>query len=656
MLHTNLAKFSSHAKSEPSSVLPPHADTPEQLKHLEAVQQQWVLGQETTYVMKSLQQLHRDHIDASSGSSGFLPPEGVEKSLREDIETDELTDYNNHLLPKTLIAEATEHFKQQNIIPQNATIGSDPYDDKNDHDFYAMHGHGTTELFSFILRSLVKTPGDIIVLSTPTYGLFIEPITQAKANIATFALTQKNNYKPTPAELRKLILANNKNAKNNYLSVIAVTLQLLTPLFATNKTHKKEYAKLKESLSTLKQTIEENPDSEDFSRIDSLTQLYNDTLLTCLPAVANAFQLATWQDKLTLPLCTRVRGYFHINPHMPMGTILNQEETEKLAQAIMPFSDITVIDDITYNELVLPPCKVQPGTFAKTKTMQNRCVTLYSLSKQYGVAAIRAGLAIGPKSVIKPLAHAIFMHVNMPSVYSQKALHFIFKMPLADKTKHLQETLDEYAFRRDLAIAMVLGISKIVDKNNSDKIVKTLKQQKLLVALQQSLLQGIPGLTITHIPHSGFFLLLDFSAFKGKYIGDLKLETSMDMHKFICCLTDVDMIPGELNLDFTKPLLRFSFCIPPKDIIEAFIRIGNVLKLCNDKMLKDIPSVDKPKKAKIKSSDSKPKIPLDLSAKKPKSYTPQFDKKATPLFMPETKPAHQHGTRLKKIFDRRKGP
>lgn len=652
MLNSKLLSFSSKTKSSPSAPLLAPCDTQEQLKHLSAIQQEWLSGHDTAYVIKSLQQLHKDPIDASSGSSGFLPPEGIEKSLREDIATEELVDYTNHLLPKELIDAATLYFQEHNIIPSKATIGADPYDDKTKHDFYAMHGHGTTELFSFILKALVKNKEDVIILSTPTYGLFIEPITHL-ANVATMTMTKNDDYKPNAEQLEQLeqlIESTNLTLKVNYLSLISVTSDLLSIALPNNRTSKNAQDNLTKKLLMLQQAIKANMKSAQFSLIDPLTNEYNDNLMHSLPKILQGPLLNIWQDKLRLPLCPRVRSYFHVNPHMPMGSVMSQEETEKLALVIAPYSDITVIDDLTYHDLVLPPCKVQPGTFAKTTTMQQRCISLYGLSKQYGLAALRSAIAIGPKLIIKSLAHDVFTHVNMPSIYSQKALHFIFKMTRVDKEKYLTETLNEYAFRRDLAIALVSGIHKIIDKKNKDKIIKILTET-LPVDSQKSLLQGIPGISIAHIPESGFFLLLDFSAFKDKYIGNMKLQTSMDMHKCICYLTDVNMVPGELNLDFYSPVLRFSFCIPPTDIIEALIRIKNVLGYCKDEKIDLTTKQLHLKKPKIKAEAKKP---LNLSGENTTSkLTPAFDKKTTPLYMPATAPTHQHGTRLKKVFDKK---
>ncbi|HRE31965.1 MAG TPA: aminotransferase class I/II-fold pyridoxal phosphate-dependent enzyme, partial [Candidatus Berkiella sp.] len=108
-------------------------------------------------------------------------------------------------------------------------------------------------------------------------------------------------------------------------------------------------------------------------------------------------------------------------------------------------------------------------------SMQQRCVTLYSLSKQYSLAAIRAGIALGPKDLIKAIAHDVFMQVNMPSIYSQKALCSVFGLPEEVKKTHIKETTEEYAFRRDLTIALVKGISHIKSKHIRQKISSILR-------------------------------------------------------------------------------------------------------------------------------------------------------------------------------------
>ncbi|HRE31967.1 MAG TPA: hypothetical protein PLD88_08340, partial [Candidatus Berkiella sp.] len=116
------------------------------------------------------------------------------------------------------------------VIDTNTTIGSDPYDADAIEDLYAMHGHGTSELFSFLMKKIIKTPHDVVIASTPTYGLFIEPLSQTKANLVTFSLTQKDNYKPTPKQLRELIVRTNDALLNNYKETITVTKKVLSVL------------------------------------------------------------------------------------------------------------------------------------------------------------------------------------------------------------------------------------------------------------------------------------------------------------------------------------------------------------------------------------------------------------------------------------------
>lgn len=627
-----LQAYSKFAAQSASTPLPTQPDAPDLLARLRAVQHEWQQGEGVNFALKSLQQIHKEPIDASSGGSGFLTHENIEKRLREDIAAHEMADYVNHLPDKALIKVATQHFKEMQIIPATTTIGQDPYDANAKETLFAMHGHGTTELFNFAIKALIKTPNDVIITTSPTYGLFVEPIIEHKASIVSLPLTEKSNFKPSPNELVKLITHTHHELQTNYLHLLQVTQMLVNGFLASNKIRKPENHALIKELTAIKAFISKRMPLASFAEIDSLTEHYNRHLSDSLQEMVKPSDHALWQEKLKLPLCPRVRGYFNINPHMPEGSVMIQEEIEALADKLAPFPDIAVIDDITYYELVLPPSKKQPGTFAKTNSMQERTVTLYGISKQFGLAGVRAGFALGPQDIIKSVAHSIFMHSNMPSVYSQNALRFVFSLPLPEKTKYLNQTRAEYALRQDLAIALVQGITCVKDKAHQRKIRSILTENKISAEQQQEILQGISGLSITHTPEAGFFLLLDFSAFKGKYIGNTLLNTSMDMQKFIYCLTDVNMVPSELNFDFSKPSLRFSFCIPPTDIIEALLRIRKVLEQCKNTPL-PLPT-PKEKVAKIAA----------------KSLMPAYKDRGKVVNTPRTEPTHNHGTRLKMRF------
>ncbi|MCS5710015.1 aminotransferase class I/II-fold pyridoxal phosphate-dependent enzyme [Candidatus Berkiella aquae] len=627
MLHskllTNYSKFAESHSSEPLAKSP---DYTAKMKRLGDVQHEWQQGVGINYVIKSWQQLHKRPIDASTGSSGFLLPEAVEAELHS-IAAHEMADYIDHLPLKKLAKAAKTHFTELEIIDKDTTIGRDPYEENAKEDLYVMHGHGTSELFSFLMKAIIKTSEDAIIAATPTYGLFVDSISQAKAQLVTFPLTEKNHYKPTTTQLRKLILQTNANLLKKYNEILEITKNVLSVLGNQKAIPQlyKQHAKLLTLVTKHNQLV--------YTELDAATEDFNTMLEQYL---ASRSLKTLWQEKLALPLCPRVRSYFHINPHMPFGSIMTQLEIERLATELEKFPDITVIDDITYYELILPPSKKRPGTFAKT-AMQQRSVTLYSLSKQYGLAAVRAGIALGPKDLIKAIAHQVFMHVNMPSIYTQKALYSVFNMPENDKQAHIEETSTEYAFRRDFTLALVKGISDIANKTLQKKITTILTEQKISSKQQEDILKGIPGLKVVITPESGFFLLLDFSAFQGKYIGNTELQTSMDMQKFIYCLTDVNMIPNEVNFEFSKPWLRFSFCMPTIDILEAMLRLRKALANCTLVPVTEL--IEKPKGLSV------PKKVAPSYQKTGPSLTPLFDK-----VKKQTKPSNamkpkQHYTR-----------
>ncbi len=96
-------------------------------------------------------------------------------------------------------------------------------------------------------------------------------------------------------------------------------------------------------------------------------------------------------------------------------------------------------------------------------------------------------------------------------------------------------------------------------------------------------------------PASGFFVIIDFSEYQGMYLGTTQLNQSRDFRNAFYRLSDVNTVPGEMMYMFDRPVLRFSYSISPKEIIDSFLRIKAVLAQCKPEPLskKEIESIEK---------------------------------------------------------------
>jgi aspartate/methionine/tyrosine aminotransferase len=575
------------------------------LTRMNIVQKEWLEG-DGLDVVKELKTLHQQPIDASSGSSAFAPDEEIEAKLKA-THTTQLIEYNNHLPQANFVQAADKYFHQIYVLPESIHIKQDVYDKATEKDYFSIVGHGTTELFNSALKAIIKSKGDVVIVTSPTYGLFLNPILQHQATIEMLPLTEKQHYKPSAQALSALIKATHVKLQQDHKKKMTFTEQLLNHFMSAEKIPASEKAQLSAHLRTLIKCLSKSIDH--FENIDKATQTFNDALSKYDPL---------WKEKLELPFCPRVRGYFHINPHMPLGTICTQPEIDKLAVALEAFPDVTVIDDLTYYDLILST-SIRPGTFANSK-LKERTLTLYSVSKQFALAGVRSGIALGVQKLILPIAKDIFNTVNTVNTFSTEALYLTFTWGSKKRIKYLEETNTEYAFRRDFAISLVQGIQHITNKKQVTRIHQELSKFNLSDEKIETLLNGISGLSITHSPDSGYFLLVDFSSYKGKFLGTTQLNQSRDFRNAFYCLTDVNAVPGELMYEFDKPILRFSYSLEIKDILEGLLRIKAVLELTKTAPLtiKEIQEAQQ-EEASVKVSSKK--------KEKPKTFTPQFHAK-----------------------------
>ena len=589
-----LVDFSLRLERAPSTLAPIDQQT-----RLQIVQKEWLQG-EGLDIIPELMHNSQKTLDASTGSSAFAPPEKIEDELLA-AKSSQLPEYHNHLPQEDLIKVAQKYFEQIGVLNNTTKLKQDIYDAKNSpNDYFCVIGHGTTHLFTSSLKSILKTKGDVIIVTQPSYGLFLGPIENAQGVIEPLVLNQQDKFKPNPNELKKVIAKINSDRKEKYFQLIQHKRILLNNFILQVKICQNERTAVLKLLNDLSIKARDLKNT-DFTAIDSAMELYHTALRSLIQKTKNLDEVSMWYETLSLPLCQRVRGYFHMNPHMPMGTICEQKEINKIADAIQPFSDVQVIDDLTYYDLVLPDTKSKPGTFAQS-SLKTRSLTLYSLSKQFALASVRAGIALGPKHLIAPICKDIFDSNNTPNIFTRDAFYSILNWPQNQRNEYLSETKEEYTKRRDLTLALIQGQQNL-SKASLGSVQNLLTQMGISLIEQKGLLTGITGLKTLVKPESGYFVIIDFSHYQDQYLGTTQLNQSRDFRNAFYRLADVNTIPGEMMYMFDKPVLRFSYSMTPKEILDSILRIKSVLSLCQPKPMakKEIEAIKKASSQKASS-------------------------------------------------------
>ncbi len=534
---------------------------------LRATKAAWLSGEGSQLTRLFYKHLIKDSIDGSAGGSGFIPPEDISKALSE-VREEDLVDYASCEFSPEEIKDLEKYCIEEDIIPQNFKLGHDANaPDNPSKTLYAIPSFGTHPLFHLTMQTLIKTKGDRVIVPTPTYGLLLEPIISAGGQILALPLSKDNDYKVNSKQLKRLIAQEKKIIKKSYSSDLSA-LASIAPHLAKD---------IKSVLTELSQSTK---------GANQLVRLLN---IKTKQTQAYKALSPNFKESLLIPQCPTIRAFFNINPHTPTGKILKDSDIEVLAEVLQK-RHIKIIDDISHRNLYFT--KFKPGTFAKSKAA-DQTVTLLSFSKDFGIAAVRAGIILGNKKFIKKLGHKIFESLNTVGIYTQVAISAILNMPKKSRDSYLEEVRDEYLARRNFVHAAICGIDNVSDPKMKEQVQSYVKgivigKKPMAKKFQALLLEGIEGVSLTTLPEGTQFVLLDFSKSKGKYLGNVKLESSLDFRNAFYCLSDLNTIPGELNHCFDFPNLRLSISLDPEQISESLLRIKAIIGLLTDK-----PSLDK---------------------------------------------------------------
>jgi len=546
------------------------ADTEEAEKNsskaqLKKARKNWLLHASRQKISKSLQAFLLDGIDASAGGSGFLAPKYVEEKLHK-LQAVKLTDYDSHMATEKLVGQLEQYCIEENILSDKTKLDSDIHGNKNAKGLFALAGYGTHHLFNLSMPHIIKSPNDVVIVTEPTYGLLLDPIFHAGGRVVSLPLTVQNGFKPVAAEISNLIAETNNSLQAEYISQVEKNLKLFNTLHPLTKFKVSEEKKeiLKAATSSEEQL------SLVIAKINQ--KIKSSTLYKQNKQVGKS---------LLLTLCPKVRGFFNINPQTPLGTVLEQDEINDIAKVFVK-NDVCIIDDLTHRNVRLDD--KEPGTFAKSSA-KNQTLTLISVSKDYGLAAVRAGMAIGSKDLLSSMGKRLFQQQCMISAYSKKALSAVFSMPQTKRQEYIAENNAEYRFRKDLTIALMGGVDLIESIELRHKIKATINKLPMKKELKKSALEGIPGLKLVVRPSGAYFCLFDLSEFQGKYLGNMRLNSSMDFRNAFSFLTDLEVLPGELNYQFDKPNIRFCLTMSEEEIVEGMLRIKNVLSLATTQPL-----------------------------------------------------------------------
>ena len=287
----------------------------------------------------------------------------------------------------------------------------------------------------------------------------------------------------------------------------------------------------------------------------------------------------------------KVVAYLNINPHNPIGNVMSKDNIdliEKIGDVCLD-RGVFIIDDLIYRDLSYDQEKLA-FPIASIPKYFNTTISLFGVSKAYGLASIRAGFIVMPTPVFWGFATGIFDLMDSTGVLQVEAVRGAFNgtdKRYKNNEKYFKKLIPKYLYQLDLVNAMIYGIDNIKNPANKNKIISDVKKYNKDEKVVKQILSGIKGVKISEktYPQSGFFIIADFTELKGKYYKKEQINTEYDLLKAMFNFGKVRYLMGE---NFMWPnedefVARINFAIDKKALIHNFYQINKLVAVLEDK-------------------------------------------------------------------------
>lgn len=440
-------------------------------------------------------------------------------------------------------------------------------------------GAGTVNLYDVICRKIIKRKGDVIILPVPTYGFFIPQIFRSfgqplyiftkKGEVIDFNKLEKT-IEQKNLNLLELWKANIESEINTYLVYLCSVINI-----RVKKPSQKLYSELIKRIRIL----------NDNSKIDD--EIFQ--FLSHLIDDKHTLHLIMKSEEFTLPTPPRIVGFLHINPTI-YGSVISKEDTREYASILKKYH-ITMIEDLAYFGI-----ETTPNVQLQSCVGENLCdsIGLFGLSKPFGIAGLRLGVAFSDPLTMKDIDRRIENEIGFISPMFHKVLSSIFLAPKKDIDDYLfKKNLDSdegYLLKKQLMIfcfegdeskklseSVKIACKEICKKYISEYLSYRIKNESISLILndhnQAKCVEDIllnfvsKGISewfeITHNPVAGFFIIADCSKLmNASFLGEVHLNSSFDVFAFLAYFFGVRFIPAEsmgIENKADCSLLRVSF-------------------------------------------------------------------------------------------------
>lgn len=282
----------------------------------------------------------------------------------------------------------------------------------------------------------------------------------------------------------------------------------------------------------------------------------------------------------------RVVAFLNANPNNPTGKVMGPKQYDLLKEIgeVCLKRGVFVIDDLVYRDITFDkdnlalPISTIPGMFRNT-------ISLFGLSKSYGLASLRAGFVVADEVIIREVINRTFQEMDSSPDIVGRALQGAFNNTERRNivyNEYFTELREIYVYKYNLLKALVDGIDT-VDKKYKERIETKIKE--VLKDDADKVLKGLPYTKIEIEVESGFFAILNFTELKGmKYKGEV-ISTERDLLKLFYKTNRIRFLIGQsITWPYKDELIaRVTTAISDEKMIKTFAKMNKTLSELEEK-------------------------------------------------------------------------
>ena len=284
----------------------------------------------------------------------------------------------------------------------------------------------------------------------------------------------------------------------------------------------------------------------------------------------------------------RVVAFLNTNPNNPTGKVMGEQQADLLKEIgeVCLQRGVFVIDDLVYRDIcfdkdnIAKPLSTIPGMFRNT-------ISLFGLSKSYGLASLRAGFVVADEIIIREVINRIFQEMDSAPDIVGRALAGAFSITEERKLAYQEyfgELRELYRYKYNLLKALVSGINT-VEERFKNKIAEKIKS--ILNEKSEKILEGLPYVDFPQNleVESGFFAVLDFTKIKGMKFNGEMINTERDLLKFFYKTCRIRFLVGQsISWPYENELIgRVTTALDDEKMISSLAKMHEALELLSPK-------------------------------------------------------------------------